>query len=71
LCDKAGIKKSVHTHTLRHSFATHLLEDGLDIVSIKDLLGHANIETTMMYLHIAQNGRKAPFSALDNLYKIG
>lgn len=71
LCGKAGIKKNINTHTLRHTYATHLLEDGLDIVSIKELLGHANIETTMMYLHIAKNGRKAPFSVLDNLYKAG
>lgn len=70
LCDKAGIKKNINTHTLRHTFATHLLEDGLDIVSIKELLGHANIETTMIYLHIAQNGRKANFSILDKLYQV-
>ena len=70
LCDKAGIKKNINTHTLRHTFATHLLEEGLDIVSIKELLGHANIETTMVYLHIAQNGRKANFSVLDKLYRV-
>lgn len=68
LCQKAGIRKEVNTHTLRHTYATHLLEDGLDIVSIKELLGHANIETTMVYLHIAKTGRKAPFCPLDNLY---
>lgn len=70
LCKKSGIRKEVNTHTLRHTYATHLLEDGLDIVSIKELLGHTNIETTMMYLHIAKLGRKAPFSPLDNLYKV-
>lgn len=69
LCKKAAIIKDVHVHTLRHSYATHLLEDGLDIVSIKDLLGHANIETTMVYLHVAQSGRKKPFSPLDTLYQ--
>ena len=42
----------------------------IDIVSIKELLGHANIETTMVYLHIAKTGRKAPFCPLDNLYKV-
>lgn len=71
LCQKAGIRKEVNTHTLRHTYATHLLEDGLDIVSIKELLGHAHIETTMVYLHIAKTGRKAPFCPLDNLYNIG
>jgi site-specific recombinase XerD len=56
-------------HTLRHTYATHLLEDGLDIVSIKELLGHAHIETTMVYLHVAKAGRQAPFSPLDRLYQ--
>jgi integrase/recombinase XerD len=70
LSKKAGIKKEINTHTLRHTYATHLLEDGLDIVSIKELLGHANIETTMVYLHIAKTGRKVPFSPLDRLYKL-
>jgi integrase/recombinase XerD len=70
LAKKAGIKKEVHTHTLRHTYATHLLEEGLDIVSIKELLGHSHIETTMVYLHVAQSGRHKPFSPLDTLYKI-
>jgi integrase/recombinase XerD len=64
----AGIQKPMTVHTLRHTYATHLLEDGLDIVSIKDLLGHACIQTTMVYLHVAQNGRRKPFSPLDTLY---
>lgn len=68
LSKKAGIKKDINVHTLRHSYATHLLEDGLDIVSIKELLGHACIETTMVYLHVAQSGRRKPFSPLDTLY---
>jgi integrase/recombinase XerD len=70
LCQKAGLRKEVNTHTLRHTYATHLLEDGLDIVSIKNLLGHAHIETTMMYLHIAKTQTKPPFCPLDKLYKV-
>lgn len=64
----SGIKKQICVHTLRHTYATHLLEQGLDIVSIKELLGHERIETTMVYLHVAKSGRKAPFSPLDNLF---
>jgi len=64
----AKIKKDMSVHTLRHTYATHLLEDGLDIVSIKELLGHERIETTMIYLHVAKNGRKTPFSPLDHLF---
>ena len=68
---KAGIIKEVSTHTLRHTYATHLLEQGLDIVTIKELLGHEAIETTMIYLHIAQPSARTAFSPLDNLYKKG
>lgn len=66
----ANISKQISVHTLRHTFATHLLEDGLDIMSIKDLLGHECIDTTLIYLHVAQNGRRKPFSPLDTLYNI-
>lgn len=65
----AGIKKEVCVHTLRHSYATHLLEDGLDIVSLKNLLGHENIETTMEYLQIAQLASQKVFSPLDTLFE--
>ena len=65
----SGIQKEVTTHSLRHSYATHLLEMGLDIMSVKDLLGHADIQTTLTYLHVAQLGRQKPFSPLDRLYK--
>ena len=66
---KTSIQKHVTVHTLRHTYATHLLEDGLDIVSIKELLGHAHIQTTMVYLHVAKAGRQTPFSPLDKLYQ--
>ena len=66
---RAGIRKEVHTHTLRHSYATHLLEQGVNILVIKELLGHAHIETTMVYLHIAKPSTQNVFSPLDTLYK--
>jgi integrase/recombinase XerD len=51
--------------------ATHLLEFGMDIVTIKELLGHAKIETTLVYLHVAKPNRSNLFSPLDRLYKKG
>jgi integrase/recombinase XerD len=66
---KAGISKHVNVHTLRHTYATHLLEDGMDIMTLKDMLGHERIETTMIYLHVAQSGRLKPFSPLDTLFE--
>jgi len=65
---KAKILKEVSVHSLRHTYATHLLEQGVDIVTIKDLLGHAHIDTTMMYLHVAQIDRVKAHSPLDKLY---
>ena len=68
---KAKIYKDVSVHSLRHTYATHLLEQGVDIVTIKDLLGHANIDTTMMYLHVAKLNRVKAHSPLDQLYNAG
>lgn len=65
---KSGIKKQVTAHSLRHSYATHLLEMGTDIVTLKELLGHEDIQTTLIYLHVARVGRKLPFSPLEKLY---
>lgn len=65
--DLAGIKKTVTTHTLRHSFATHLLEDGVSIYHIKQLLGHADISTTCFYLHIVNISGLNVISPLDTL----
>ncbi len=64
----AGIAKEVTVHSLRHSYATHLIEDGLNIVTVKDLLGHSKIETTMIYLHVAQCEHIKAHSPLDTLY---
>lgn len=65
---RAGIIKEVTLHTLRHTYATHLLEQGTNILVIKELLGHASIETTMVYLHLATPAACVAFSPMDSLY---
>jgi site-specific recombinase XerD len=64
---KAGIDKKVHPHTLRHSFATHLLESGVDIRKIQILLGHSSLNTTMLYTHISSEQLKNIKNPLDEL----
>ena len=66
---KTSISKEVNLHSLRHSYATHLLEQGVNIVTIKELLGHKHITTTMIYLHIAQCELVKAHSPLDSIYK--
>ncbi len=69
--EKAGIKKEIGVHSLRHSFATHLLEKGTDIRYIKEILGHFSIRTTERYLHVSKQALVNIMSPLDDLWKTG
>ncbi|MCR5318939.1 MAG: integron integrase [Treponema sp.] len=68
VCD-AGIIKNASCHTFRHSFATHLLENGYDIRTVQELLGHSDVRTTMIYTHVLNQGAKEVQSPLDEILK--
>lgn len=63
-----GLSKPITTHTFRHTYATHLVEFGMDLPTLRTLLGHSLIETTMIYVHLAQSVRNKPFGPFDKIY---
>ena len=64
---RPGLTKPASCHSLRHSFATHLLEDGYDIRTVQELLGHRDVSTTMIYTHVLNRGGRGVYSPVDRL----
>lgn len=62
---QAGLPKRATCHTFRHSFATHLIEDGYDIRTVQELLGHTDVRTTMIYTHVLNTGGRGVRSPID------
>ena len=70
IAKNAGILKEVNVHMLRHTYATHLLEDGVNIIAVQNLMGHASIETTMIYLHVCTTPELIAYSPLDKVFEL-
>jgi len=67
--EQLGFRKSVHVHTLRHSYATHLLEAGVNLRLIQQYLGHSSLQTTMIYLHLTSTGQELAREAIERVMK--
>ena len=67
--EQLGFRKSVHVHTLRHSYATHLLEAGVNLRLIQQYLGHSSLQTTMIYLQLTSTGQELAREAIERIMK--